>query len=190
MDIFKAGLLSLEDYFLAHTLTCLIPAFLLAGAIVTFINREAVITQLGENANMFKAFSLAAVSSFLLAACSCTVIPVASGLYFAGVGVGVAFIVLWVAPAANILALVYTGSILGADIVLVRIISALLIAFVVGFVMRTVFGKNKRDDLYEPPALDIPKQSIIGKRELGLNNGYRPGLATTPWLLNELLNQL
>jgi len=47
MDLFKAGLLSLEDYILAHTLTCLIPAFLLAGAIVTFINREAVILHLG-----------------------------------------------------------------------------------------------------------------------------------------------
>lgn len=168
MDLFKAGLLSLEDYILAHTLTCLIPAFLLAGAIVTFINREAVILHLGENANMFKAFSLAAVSSFLLAACSCTVIPVASGLYFAGAGVGVAFIILWVAPAANILALVYTGSILGADIVLVRIASALIIAFVVGFVMRSVFGNNKRDEQYEPPAIDIPKQTIIGNIELGL----------------------
>jgi uncharacterized protein len=43
-----------------------------------------------------------------------------------------------------------------------------MIAFIVGFVMRSVFGKNNRNDQYEPPAIDIPKQSIIGKKELGL----------------------
>lgn len=146
IDLIAAGLDSLQYYILKHTLTCLVPAFFLAGAMVTFTNRDAILDLLGEQANIFKAFTLAAAASFLVAACSCTVIPVAAGLYFAGAGVGVAFIILWVAPAANVLALVYTGTILGAEMVTVRIIAALLVAFVVGLVMRAVFGHEHRDE--------------------------------------------
>ena len=144
-ELITSGFASLQYYVLKHTLTCLLPAFFLAGAMVTFTNRDAILDLLGEQANIFKAFTLAAAASFLVAACSCTVIPVAAGLYFAGAGVGVAFIILWVAPAANVLALVYTGTILGAEMVTVRIIAALLVAFVVGLVMRAVFGHEHRE---------------------------------------------
>lgn len=143
-DLLIAGLIALRDYIATHVLTCLVPAFALAGAMVTFIRREAVLDYLGEKANKVRSFSVAAVSSFLLAACSCTVIPVASGLYYSGAGIGVAFIILWVAPAANILALTYTGSILGGSMVVSRIVAALLMAFVVGAVMTLAFGKDER----------------------------------------------
>ena len=77
-DIISAGLLALNDYIATHVLTCLVPAFFLAGAMVTFIRREAVLSLLGEKVNKLRSFSLASGSSFLIAACSCTVIPVAS----------------------------------------------------------------------------------------------------------------
>ena len=80
------GLIALKDYIALHVLTCLIPAFLLAGAMVSFTNRELVIEYLGERVSKFKSFTLASLSSFLLAACSCTVIPIASGLYMSGAG--------------------------------------------------------------------------------------------------------
>ncbi len=146
IDLLAAGWGSLEYYILEHTLTCLVPAFFLAGAMVTFLNRNAILDLLGEQAGIMKSFPLAAAASFLVAACSCTVIPVAAGLYFAGAGVGVAFIILWVAPAANILALVYTGTILGAEMVIVRIIAALLVAFLVGLVMRFAFRHERRGE--------------------------------------------
>lgn len=145
MDLFMAGLLALQDYIGAHVLTCLVPAFLLAGAMVTFVNREVILDLLGEKANKLRSFSLASLGSFFVAACSCTVIPVSSGLYYSGAGIGVAFIVLWVAPAANILAIAYTGSILGGQMVVSRIIAALLMAFVVGIVMTLAFGKEREE---------------------------------------------
>ena len=156
IDLILSGWASLEYYIMQHTLTCLVPAFFLAGAMVTFTNREAILDLLGEQANIFKSFTLAAAASFLVAACSCTVIPVAAGLYFAGAGVGVAFIILWVAPAANVLALVYTGTILGAEMVTMRIIAALMVAFVVGLVMRAVFGHEQRD---EAAKSDVPAEA-------------------------------
>lgn len=157
------GLVALREYVATHVLTCLVPAFLLAGAMVTFINREAVLHYLGEKASKLRSFSLASGGSFLVAACSCTVIPVAGGLFYSGAGVGVVFIVLWVAPAANILALVYTGSILGGEMVVARIAAALLMAFAVGFVMSLAFRKETQ----EAAVLQTrnPNKSILGRTE-------------------------
>lgn len=163
-DLLIAGLLALKDYIATHVLTCLVPAFLLAGAMVTFVSREAILDYLGEKASKIKSFSLAGVSSFFLAACSCTVIPVASGLYYSGAGIGVAFIILWVAPAANILALIYTGTILGSGMVLSRIVAALLMAFIVGFVMSLTFRRERGEivTLKEKEG----KKNIIARKDL------------------------
>jgi len=144
MELAYAGLRALREYIALHVLTCLIPAFLLAGAMVTFVSRETILRYLGTQARKTTAFPLAAGASFFVAACSCTVIPVASGLYYGGAGIGPAFILLWVAPAANILALIYTGAILGGEMVAVRVISALLVAFVVGLVMLGVFRQEEQ----------------------------------------------
>lgn len=76
-------------------------------------------------------------------ACSCTVIPVASGLYYGGAGVGAAFVLLWVAPAANLLSLVYTGTVLGATMAWVRVLVALAMAFAVGTVMTVAFRREE-----------------------------------------------
>ncbi len=161
-ELLLAGLTALKDYIATHVLTCLVPAFLLAGAIVTFINRDAILDLLGERAKKLKSFTLASLSSFFLAACSCTVIPVSSGIYYAGAGVGVAFIILWVSPAANILALIYTGNILGTKIVISRIISALLMAFIVGYVMTVFFGKERREIFQNPEK----REKIISMTDL------------------------
>lgn len=143
LELIFAGLLALKEYIALHVLTCLIPAFLLAGAMVSFISKEAIIKYLGSATNKVKSFSLASFASFFIAACSCTVIPVASGIYYQGAGIGPAFIFLWVAPAANILAIIYTGSILGVKMVASRIIAAFSMAFVVGIVMSLVFRKEE-----------------------------------------------
>jgi len=144
VELLRAGLKALEDYVALHVLTCLVPAFLLAGAMVTFVSRETILHYLGTQARKTTAFPLAAGASFFVAACSCTVILVAGGLYYGGAGVGPAFILLWVAPAANILALVYTGALLGAEMVIARIASALLMAFVVGAVMLWFFRREEQ----------------------------------------------
>jgi len=163
-QLFMGGLLAIKDYVATHVLTCLIPAFLLAGAMVAFINQEAILDHLGERANKAKSFSLASIASFFVAACSCTVIPVSSGLYYSGASVGVAFIILWVSPSSNILSLIYTGNILGGGIVVARIAAALLMAFVVGWVMTWFFGKEERE---LPPATDIKdRKGIVARRHL------------------------
>jgi len=144
IEVLFGGLNALRDYIALPVLTCLIPAFLLAGGIVTFVRREVIIGYLGAAARKLSSFGIAAGGSFFVAACSCTVIPVSSGIYHGGAGVGAAFILLWVAPAANILALIYTGQIIGAEMVIARLISALLMSFAVGFVMDYAFYGEER----------------------------------------------
>ncbi|MCJ7603071.1 MAG: permease [Desulfobulbaceae bacterium] len=165
-ELFLAGLSALQDYVATHVLTCLVPAFLLAGAMVTFIDRDLILVHLGDRASKVKSFSLAAAGSFLLAACSCTVIPVASGLYFAGAGVGAVFILLWVAPASNILALVYTGNILGAEMVISRIIAALLMAILVGTVMSIMFKSEQTQS--QLPKKNNNNKQLISKHEFAI----------------------
>ncbi len=142
-ELLIGGLNALREYVALHVLTCLIPAFLLAGGIVSFVSREAIIGYLGAAARKISSYTIAAGGSFFVAACSCTVIPVSSGIYYGGAGIGAAFILLWVAPAANILALTYTGSILGTEMVVARLVSALLMSFVVGAVMAFAFRKEE-----------------------------------------------
>jgi uncharacterized membrane protein YraQ (UPF0718 family) len=166
-ELIRAGLIALQDYIALHVVTCLIPAFLLAGAMVTFVSKETIIYYLGAAAQKLKAFALAAGGSFFVAACSCTVIPVSSGLYYAGAAIGAAFIVLWVAPAANILALTYTGAILGSTMVLARIVAALVMAFVVGWVMTIVFRREEQARLQPVAALSNPGQATAPTHLMG-----------------------
>lgn len=158
-----AGLIALKDYIALHVLTCLIPAFLLAGAIVTFVSRETIIGYLGNAANKVSSFGIAAGGSFFVAACSCTVIPVASGIYYGGAGIGAAFILLWVAPAANILALVYTGSILGPEMVAARLVAALFVSFVVGAVMLFSF---RREEQQRALTIQATRGKVMAKRDI------------------------
>ena len=164
-ELLIAGLLALKDYVATHVLTCLVPAFLLAGAMVAFINQEAILSYLGEKANKAKSFSLASIASFFVAACSCTVIPVSAGLYFSGAAIGVAFIVLWVAPSANILSLVYTGNILGGDIVVARVAASLAMAFVVGWVMTIAFRNEPREEIVAAEG-SAEKGEIVSRRHI------------------------
>jgi len=163
-ELIVAGLLAIKDYVATHVLTCLIPAFFLAGAMVAFINQEAILDHLGEKANKLKSFSMAGLASFFVAACSCTVIPVSSGLYYSGASIGVAFIILWVAPSANILSLIYTGNILGGEIVIARVVAALFMAFIVGWVMTWVF-RNENREITEFKGGEV-REGIIAKRHL------------------------
>ncbi|RWX72821.1 MAG: putative membrane protein, YraQ family [Candidatus Methanosuratincola subterraneus] len=143
--LLMAGLQSLIDYVAQHTVTCLVPAFFIAGAMNYFISKDVVIRYLGYSARRLTSFPLATVSSIGLAVCSCTVIPIASGLYRRGSSIGPAFIFLWTAPALNILTITYSGAILGVEITLVRILAAISTSFIIGLVMVTVFRRDEQE---------------------------------------------
>jgi hypothetical protein len=142
----QAGLesvLMLQDYARQHVLTCLIPAFFIAGAIAVFISQAAVLKYFGAKANKILSYSVASISGTVLAVCSCTVLPLFAGIYTQGAGIGPATAFLYSGPAINVLAIVLTARILGWQLGLARAMGAVLFAVVTGLLMALIFRKDE-----------------------------------------------
>ncbi|MFO7929245.1 MAG: permease, partial [Candidatus Humimicrobiaceae bacterium] len=109
MEIFieaiKSGWLALLEYLSAHVLTCLVPAFFIAGAIAVFVSKGAVLKYFGAKAKKWLSYSVASVSGAILAVCSCTILPLFAGIRKRGAGLGPAIAFLYSGPAINILAI-------------------------------------------------------------------------------------
>ena len=127
-----------------HVLLCLVPAFLIAGAISVFVSQASVIKYFGAKANKFLSYGVASISGTILAVCSCTVLPIFSGIYKRGAGLGPATAFLYSGPAINILAIILTARILGWQLGAARIIGSIIFSIVVGLLMHFIFIKDER----------------------------------------------
>jgi len=144
-QLFFSGIGNLAAYLAAHVLLCLLPAFYIAGAMTALIPKETVTRYLGRNTPKFISYPAAAAAGFLLAVCSCTVIPLFAGIYKKGAGLGPAITFLFVAPAVNILALTYTGAVIGMDLAIARLVLSIAFGIGVGIIMALIFRKEDAD---------------------------------------------
>jgi uncharacterized membrane protein YraQ (UPF0718 family) len=140
----ESAFLTLLDYLSLHVLLCLIPAFFIAGAMAHFIPEDLVVKYLGKGANPRIAYPMATAGGFLLAVCSCTVLPLFVGIWKRGAGIGPAITFLFVAPAINILALTYTGTLIGLDIAFARGFLAIIFAIIIGILMSFFFENENQ----------------------------------------------
>jgi len=141
----KSGLeafMMLQEYAREHVLTCLIPAFFIAGAIAVFVSQASVLKYFGATASKILSYSVASVSGTVLAVCSCTVLPLFAGIYTRGAGIGPATAFLYSGPAINVLAVVLTARILGWRLGLARAVGAILFAIITGLLMAFFFRKE------------------------------------------------
>jgi hypothetical protein len=122
-----------------HVLLCLVPALFIAGAISVFVSQAAVMKYLGPQANRVLAYAVASVSGTVLAVCSCTVLPLFGGIYRRGAGLGPASAFLYSGPAINVLAIVLTARVLGAEMGVARAVGAVAFSVVVGLLMHLIF---------------------------------------------------
>ena len=139
LDILQGGLGNLASYLAAHVLLCLLPAFYIAGAMTALIPKETVTRFLGRNTPRFISYPAAALAGSVLAVCSCTIVPLFAGIYKKGAGIGPAITFLFFAPAANILALIYTGGVIGADLAIARLTLSLAFGIGIGMIMALIF---------------------------------------------------
>jgi uncharacterized membrane protein YraQ (UPF0718 family) len=139
------GLLLSRDYAREHVLLCLVPAFFIAGAIGAFLGQSAVMRYLGAGAPKPVAYGTAAVSGTVLAVCSCTVLPLFSGIHRMGAGLGPASAFLYSGPAINVMAVVLTASVLGWQLGLARAVGAIFFAVAVGLAMHWIFRREERE---------------------------------------------
>jgi uncharacterized membrane protein YraQ (UPF0718 family) len=140
-----SGWTGLLDYLAAHVLLCLVPAFVIAGYMSATIPKEVITRYLGPRASKWISYPAAAVGGFILAVCSCTILPLFAGIWKRGAGLGTAITFLFVGPAINILAITYTGAAIGLDIALARIILSIIFGITIGMIMAWLFRAEEAE---------------------------------------------
>lgn len=146
-NAFWEALYLVRWYAQEHVLLCLIPAFFIAGAIATFINKASVMKYFGPQANPIIAYGVASISGTILAVCSCTVLPLFASIYRMGAGLGPAMAFLYSGPAINVLAIILTARILGWQLGVARTIGAILFSVIIGFAMSFLFRQEELEKL-------------------------------------------
>jgi len=170
--ILLAGISAIFDYVLAHTLFCLVPAFFIAGAMSALIPKNLLLPYLGKKSPKVVSYPLAIGAGLLLAVCSCTVLPLFAGIRKSGAGLGAALAFLYTAPATNIIAILYTGSLIGWDIALARIFFSITFAIIIGLTIsrffpddnekETVFFEQKQETKNEIKRLVLLFAGLVG----------------------------
>lgn len=158
----------LREYAREHILTCLVPAFFIAGAIAAFLSGQAVMKYLGPKAGRWISYPVAAASGTILAVCSCTVLPLFAGIFRRGAGIGPATAFLYSGPAINILAIALTARVLGLELGLARAVGAVVFAVLIGMIMELIFGREASErertgfaDLPSGPSERRPWQGLL-----------------------------
>ena len=162
ISMLRGGLDALKDYILAHTLTCLVPAFFIAGAMSALFPKDKILRYLGERTKAYISYPISIVSGLFLAVCSCTVLPLFAGIRERGAGLGPAVAFLYTAPATNILAIIYTGSLIGADLALARIILSVSFASLIGMILSVSFKSEEKKFISSEPAPSISQTFTDG----------------------------
>lgn len=139
----REALLMLQDYAREHVLLCLVPALFIAGAIACFVSQAAVMKYFGAQAHKVVAYSVAAVSGTILAACSCTILPLFAGIYKRGAGLGPATAFLYSGPAINVLAIILTARVLGWELGVARAVGAVIFSVIIGLAMHLIYRKEE-----------------------------------------------
>ena len=153
-EAIQEAFLMLQAYARNHTLTCVVPALFIAGAIITFLSQAAVMRYLGPTANKVLAYGVASVSGTILAVCSCSVLPMFAGIYKMGAGLGPASAFLYSGPGINILAIFLTARVLGFQLGVARVVGAVGFAFLVGLAMAFIFRREEKEKV--AAAMQLP----------------------------------
>lgn len=149
----QSGFSELLEYLSAHVLTCLVPAFFIAGGISAVLSTGAVLKYFGPQTKKWLSYGVASVSGTVLAVCSCTVLPIFAGIYHKGAGLGPAIAFLYSGPAINVLAIVLTARAIGFNMGLARAVGAVLFSIVIGLVMAMLFERQDPAKKHENAAL-------------------------------------
>jgi len=139
-------LLTLFSY-ISKAWFCLGMAFLIAGAVQTFIPKELVVKYLGKRSP--KAYFIAAFGGPLLSVCSCSTIPLFAAIKKRGAGLGPAITFLLATPAINPAAIILTFSLLSWKFVIGRIMLALSAAIITGLIIEKIWYEQELDGISE-----------------------------------------
>lgn len=162
LTMLQGGVKEIISYLSAHVITCLVPAFFIAGAMAVLVTKGAVIKYFGSQAKRWVAYGVASVSGMLLAVCSCTILPLFAGIYNLGAGLGPAITFLYSGPAINILAIALTGAAIGWHMGIARGVGAVLFSIIIGIIMSLLFRKDEQKRLGDIESLPEERSDKSG----------------------------
>ncbi|WP_158855426.1 permease [Halorhabdus sp. CUG00001] len=173
VQILRAGIDETLSYLTLHVITCLVPAFFIAGGISAVLSDHFVKKYLSAQAPKLQAYSIASVSGIALAVCSCTILPMFAGLYKKGAGIGPATAFLFSGPAINVLAVVFTASALSLPLGGARAFFAVTMAGAIGLTMAFVFGSSEAESTEAQPAMTDGGEVVTERqRPLWVTGGF------------------
>lgn len=126
------------------------PFFFIAGAIAVFVKKEAILKHFSTDAKMSLSYWIASISGIALAVCSCTMLPMFTGILKKGSGIDPATTFLYAGPAINILAIIYTASVLGWENGGARASFAIMMSIAIGLPSLSLCG-GTMDPVSETP---------------------------------------
>ena len=156
--------------FTLNALTIVLPAFLVAGALVVFVPSYSVMKYFGAKANRIFSYGVASVSGNVLTVCSCNVVPIFAGILRRGAGIGPAFCFVFAAPAIHIVNTVLTYQVIGLKLALWRFFTVPIIAILLGLAMALIFRREERERQEQ-----IQKIAAISLVEESPERGRRAG---------------
>ncbi len=152
VDIFKCCI------FTWGALTTILPAFIIAGAVIAFIPSASVTRYLGAGAKRYISYPAAALAGALLPACSCNIVPLFASILKQGAGIGPAFTFLYAGPAINLIAAIFTFKIIGPVLGTWRIIGVFSVSIILGLIMEMLFSNKKARETQ--PRMDSDAEKI------------------------------
>src|SRR5512136_960419 len=142
LELLQGGVDTLREYLFAH-LPFVVPAFFLAGGLYALFPKDKILRYLGPRAPKHISYPMSVAAGLCLAVCSCTILPLFAGIRKSGAGLGPAIVFLYTAPATNILAIIYTSSLIGPDVAIARIVLSIFFAVIIGMSMAALFPDKK-----------------------------------------------
>lgn len=152
-------------------LAIVLPAFLVAGALVVFVPSYSVMKYLGARANRFVSYGVAAICGNVLTVCSCNVVPIFAGILRRGAGIGPAFCFVFAAPAIHIVNTMFTYQVIGLKLALWRFLMVPLIAVILGLTIGFIFRREEQAreaDQRRNPGVALVEQSPEEARRAGI----------------------
>jgi uncharacterized membrane protein YraQ (UPF0718 family) len=150
LPLWEIPLVYMWDY-AQHGWICLGFAFVVSGLFAEFIPKPFMLKYMSSRKPI--AYLIATLMAPLFCVCSCTMVPLFSGLIYAGGGIGPALTFLLAAPANNLLADIVTIQVLGWQIAIADMIAAGVSAVIIGYIVsKTPWGNRFEQKFQKNPA--------------------------------------
>ncbi len=150
-------------------------AFSLGGILIAFLPRDKMKKYMSSS--KVSAYFVSAALAPVLTVCSCAMIPIFGGLLISGVGIGPAIAFLLMAPASNILALIFTAEMISWKIMLIRLIFSFFGSMLIGLaVSKTKSGKKLEEEYSQIKPLQSAEEgrvlSFVDRSEIALKETW------------------